>query len=99
LTVGLAGSSLSLRGRVSFITGGATGIGWHVARAFAEAGSDVAIAYNTSEDKAREAVDVLQREYGIRAMKVWMPATDAQRVEEAVEEVLESFKKLDVVRG
>jgi sorbose reductase len=93
----LHASSFSLKGRVALVTGGATGIGWHIARAFAEAGANVAIGFNTSKDTANEAIGMLEKEYGVRAMMVYMPATDPERVEEGVQEVVVTFGRLDVV--
>src|ERR1700761_4394598 len=42
-------------GKVAFITGGATGIGFGIARAFSNAGMRIAIAYRNEEQRARAA--------------------------------------------
>ena len=42
-------------GKVAFITGGATGIGFGVARAFSNAGMRIAIAYRNEDQRARAA--------------------------------------------
>jgi len=42
-------------GKVAFITGGATGIGFGIARAFSNAGMRIAIAYRNEDQRARAA--------------------------------------------
>jgi NAD(P)-dependent dehydrogenase (short-subunit alcohol dehydrogenase family) len=88
---------LSLRGKCALVTGAASGIGWHVARAFAEAGANVATTFNTSQEKAAECMVTLKKEYGVEAMVVEMDVRDAERVEEGVKEVVEQFGRLDIV--
>jgi NAD(P)-dependent dehydrogenase (short-subunit alcohol dehydrogenase family) len=88
----------SLKNRVCLITGGATGIGYQVARAFAEAGGSIALAYNSSEGPAQEGVEALRRDFGVRAEAFKIPATDPHAVEAGVKKVEETFGRLDVVR-
>jgi len=87
----------SLKGRVCLITGGATGIGYQVARAFAEAGASVVLAYNSSEGPAKKCVEELQRDFNIKAEAIKIPATDPEEVERGVKKVEETFGRLDVV--
>jgi sorbose reductase len=89
----------SLKGKVCLITGGATGIGYQAARAFAEAGGAIALAYNSSETKAMEGVAALKKDFGVRAEAFKIPATDPDAVEAGVKKVEETFGRLDVVRG
>lgn len=88
----------SLKGRVCLITGGATGIGYQVARAFAEAGASVVLAYNSSEGPAKKCIEELQRDFNIKAEAIKIPATDPEEVERGVKKVEETFGRLDVVR-
>lgn len=60
------------RRKVAAITGGGTGIGYQVARAYAEAGADVALFYNST----KEAVDLaagLEKDFGIRSKAYHVP--------------------------
>jgi sorbose reductase len=54
-----------MRGKVSIITGGSGGIGYEVARALAEAGSDVAIWYNASP-KAQKLASSIESDFGVK---------------------------------
>jgi sorbose reductase len=89
--------SFSLKSRVCLITGGATGIGYQVARAFAEAGGDIVLGYNSSGDAAHKCVEELRKDFGVRAEAYQIPVTDPDAVEEAVKRVEKEFGKLDVV--
>jgi sorbose reductase len=88
----------SLKDRVCLVTGGATGIGYQVARAFAEAGGSIALGYNSSEGPAKECIEALRKDFGVRAEAFKIPASDPAAVEEGVNKVVETFGKLDVVR-
>lgn len=55
-----------MHGKVVIITGGAGGIGYEVARALAEAGADVALWYNTSQE-ADKLASVLEKDFGVKS--------------------------------
>jgi len=55
----------SLKGRTAIISGAGAGIGLEVARAFAEAGANVVIWYNSNK-KALERADEIAKEYGVK---------------------------------
>ena len=57
---------IALQGRVAIVTGGAQGIGWHIAAALAEAGATVVIA-DINEGPGEAAARRLQ-ERGATAM-------------------------------
>lgn len=54
-----------MRGKVSIITGRSGGIGYEVARALAEADSDVAIWYNASP-KAQKLASSIESDFGVK---------------------------------
>jgi len=58
--------------KVAVVTGGGTGIGYQVARAYAEAGADVALFYNTSAVAIEKAKD-LEKEFSIKAKAYKVP--------------------------
>lgn len=88
----------SLKGKVALITGGATGIGYQVARAYAEAGATVVLAYNSSGKAAEEGVVALEKEFGIKAKAVKLPGGDAEAAERVLLETEKEFGRLDIVR-
>ena len=79
--------------RVAFITGGASGTGFAIARAFVRAGGRVAIA---SRDRARgrDAVARLEAKAG-DAVFVPCDVTDDEAVAKAVNEAVARFGRLD----
>jgi sorbose reductase len=88
----------SLKDRTALITGGATGIGAAVARAYAEAGAHVAVAYNSSAGPADALVKELQSSYGVESVAVKIVADDPESVERGVQSVVEKWGRLDIVR-
>lgn len=84
----------SLKGKVASITGSSTGIGYAVAEAFAQAGADVAIWYNShnADDKAKALAD----KYGVKAKAYKVAVTDGAAVEAAIKQQIEDFGKIDV---
>lgn len=54
------------------ITGGGTGIGYQVARAYAEAGANVVLFYNTSAEAIDKAAG-LEKEFGIKSKAYKVP--------------------------
>ncbi|ANB15773.1 Sps19p [Sugiyamaella lignohabitans] len=84
----------SLKGKVASITGSSTGIGYAVAEAYAQAGADVAIWYNShpSDDKAK----ALSEKYGVRAKAYKVSITDSEQVEAAIAQQKKDFGKIDV---
>ena len=54
-----------MHGKVTIITGGSGGIGYEVARALAEAGSDVALWYHTSS-QAQKLASKIESDFGVK---------------------------------
>jgi len=55
----------SLKGRTAIISGAGAGIGLEVAKAFAEAGANLVIWYNSNK-KALERAEEIAKEYGVK---------------------------------
>lgn len=72
-----------LSGKVAIITGGASGMGLSVARAFAEYGADTALL-DINVDGANEAAEGIRRRYSTDAKAFSCDASSAQSVGEAV---------------
>lgn len=62
----------SIDRKTAAITGGGTGIGYQVARAYAEAGANVALFYNTSAEAIDKAAG-LEKEFGIKSKAYKVP--------------------------
>ena len=89
-------SSQNLRGRIALVTGGSRGLGAASARRLAEAGADVAIAYERSADQAAAVVAELQG-LGVQALSVRADQGDQQQVKSLVAQVVERFGRIDVL--
>lgn len=84
----------SLKGKVATITGSSTGIGFVVARAFAQAGADVAIWYNSHDptEKAKK----LAEETGVKVRVYRANVMDGDAVHKVIDQQLKDFGKIDI---
>src|SRR5215475_3335371 len=83
------------RGKTAFVTGGASGIGLSMARAFGRAGMNVAIA-DVDENAARQAADRLETEQ-IKAKPIACDVSERSSVRAAALETIAAFGKVHVV--
>jgi NAD(P)-dependent dehydrogenase (short-subunit alcohol dehydrogenase family) len=84
-----------VEGKVAFITGGSSGIGLGIARAFTDAGMKVAIGYRT-KGHLEEAMKVLNGAAS-RVHAISVDVTDRPGMEAAAAEVMRVFGKLHVL--
>lgn len=84
----------SLKGKVASVTGSSGGIGWAVAEAYAQAGADVAIWYNSRP--ADEKAKYLEETYGVRAKAYKANVSDYKDVEATINQIEQDFGRLDV---
>ena len=84
-----------LAGKTAFVTGGASGIGFALGRAFAEAGMKVMLA-DIEPDALAAAVDSLQS-FGSRVRGVSCDVTDPASLERAAKASYEAFGNVHVV--
>jgi NAD(P)-dependent dehydrogenase (short-subunit alcohol dehydrogenase family) len=84
-----------VEGKVAFITGGDSGIGLGVARAFTDAGMKVVITYRTKAH-LDEAMKYLEGA-GNRVHAINLDVTDRAAMEKAAVETLQVFQKIHVV--
>ncbi|KAH3680093.1 hypothetical protein WICMUC_000551 [Wickerhamomyces mucosus] len=84
----------SLKGKVASVTGSSRGIGLAVATAYAQAGADVAIWYNSTpaDDLAKE----ISEKYGVRAKAYKVSLTDFDSIDVAVKQIEKDFGKIDI---
>jgi sorbose reductase len=86
---------LSLKGRVCVITGASGGIGSAVAEAYAEAGGNLALWYN-SNDAAVQHAELLAKTHNIKAKAYQVELSDLEKIKKGIEQVVGDFGSLDV---
>ncbi len=86
---------MSLEGRVSVVTGGATGIGFQMATGLAEAGSNIVICSRKVEN-CEEAAGKLEK-LGVKALAVGCDVTKPAEVEVMKDATLKKFGRVDVL--
>jgi len=84
-----------LTGRVSVVTGGATGLGLQMATALAEAGSNVVVCSRKLEN-CEEAAHALEK-LGVRALGLAADVTKPDQVEAVKDATLKKFGRVDVL--
>lgn len=86
---------LSMKGKVTAVTGAADGIGLAAAEGIAEAGGDVALLYNSNTAAVEQAAR-LAKEHGVRAKAYKCEVTVSQQVQDVIRAVVQDFGSLDV---
>jgi NAD(P)-dependent dehydrogenase (short-subunit alcohol dehydrogenase family) len=86
-----------VEGKVAFITGGASGIGFGIAQAFVGAGMKVVLA-GLSEERSKEALaHFAATNQASRVHSIRVDVTDRQALEKAAEESVKVFGKVHVL--
>ena len=86
---------MKLDGKKGFVTGAARGIGKSTAKAFAEAGADVAIV-DLDYDEAQKTAVELAENTGRKVIAIRTDCTDKKQVDEMVAEVVKELGGLDI---
>ncbi len=85
-----------LEGKTAIITGGGQGIGFGVAKAFADEGADLVITGRTLS-KLERAKEAIEKEYGTKVEPITADGGDEEQVKKAVAFAIEKFGKLDAL--
>ncbi|MCC5919910.1 MAG: 3-oxoacyl-[acyl-carrier-protein] reductase [Cyclobacteriaceae bacterium] len=85
-----------LEGKTALITGASKGIGYAVAKKYAEQGANVAFTYLSSVEKG-EALEKELNAYGIKAKGYRSDASQFQAAEELIADVVKEFGSLDIL--
>jgi 3-oxoacyl-[acyl-carrier protein] reductase len=83
-------------GQVILITGASTGIGAALARAFAQAGADIVVHYNSSADAAQAVARDIEAA-GRQALLVQADLTQAEQRKKLADAAVERFGRVDVL--
>jgi NAD(P)-dependent dehydrogenase (short-subunit alcohol dehydrogenase family) len=86
---------MNLEGRVSVVTGGATGLGLQMATGLAEAGSHIVVCSRKLENCEAAAQQVTK--LGVQALAVACDVTKPEQVEAMKEATLKKFRRVDIL--
>lgn len=85
-----------LDGNVTIITGGGKGIGFGLAQAFAEEGSNLVLTGRT-ESRLLQAKQKLEEQYGIEVLPVVADGADENAIRKVVAETISKFGRIDTL--
>ena len=85
-----------LEGNVTIITGGGKGIGYGLAQAFAEAGSNLVITGRTLS-RLEEAKKKLEADYGIKVLTIVADGADENAIKDVVAQTIATFGKINTL--
>jgi len=86
---------MSLKGRISIVTGGASGIGQAIAQRFAKEGS-VVVILDRLEKEGKKTVKEIESQGG-KAVAMKVDATEGQQVKNAVGEIVKEWGRIDIL--
>jgi NAD(P)-dependent dehydrogenase (short-subunit alcohol dehydrogenase family) len=84
---------MKLEGEIAWVTGAARGIGWAVARAFAQEGAKLAMNDLRTLDEAAAKIEGMGR----TVLALQGDVTKAQQVQEMAAKILEKFGRIDIL--
>lgn len=85
-----------LTGQVAIVTGASTGLGFQMAKAFANQGANLVLLarrMNLLEENAR----IIHEEFGVEVLPFACDITDTERVKEAVKATIDKFGRVDIL--
>ena len=85
-----------LTGQVAVVTGCSTGLGVQMAKALASQGAHV-VALARREDMIQKVAEDITREFGVEAYAVPCDITDTEKVNSAVDQILEKYGRIDIL--
>ena len=85
-----------LEGNATIITGGGKGIGYGLAQAFAEAGSNLVITGRTLS-RLESAKERLEAEYGVKVLPIVADGADEAAIKDVVAQTIDTFGKINTL--
>jgi 3-oxoacyl-[acyl-carrier protein] reductase len=86
---------MCLKGKVALITGGARGIGKAIAMLFAQEGSDIVVGDVNREEAEKTCLEI--EALGRKTLALELDVTHYDKVEEAVNKILDKLTKVDIL--
>ncbi len=85
-----------LENNVTIITGGGKGIGFGLASAFAQEGSNIVIT-GRNEERLLKAKEHLEKTYGVKVLTMVADGADEKRTKEVIEKTIGTFGKINTL--
>ena len=85
-----------LTGQVALVTGASTGLGVQMANALATQGANI-VCLARRKNLVDENAAAIAEKYGVKAIGIACDITDTEKVEAAVDEILEKMGRIDIV--
>ena len=85
-----------LSGKVAIVTGGAVGLGKHMAEGLAESGAFLVVAARNFE-RCIKAAEQIQSDFGTKALAVKCNVSNPNDVKNLIESTLHTFGKIDIL--
>jgi len=85
-----------VRGRVAIVTGATKGLGYGIARGFAEAGAQVVVS-SRSQERCDDVAEALAEEYGVETLALACHMGEWNAIPGFVDAVYERFGRVDAV--
>jgi len=86
---------MKLEGKIAIVTGGGVGIGRGIVHCLAEEGADVAVVDINRDSASKVAGDV--KAAGRKSLAVEADLTDNKKVAQAVQDIINTFGKIDIL--
>ena len=86
-----------LKGKVAVVTGGARGIGAAISEKLASLGTDIAVIYSGSAEKAQTLQARLTEQYGVRVQAFCCDVSSFEAAGRCVNEVKAAFGHIDIL--
>ncbi len=91
----MSNTRFSVQGKVALVVGASRGLGRAIALGFADAGADVAVAARTAADLQEVVRSVSER--GRKGLALTTEVTDAQSVQQMVDQTVSHFGRIDIL--
>lgn len=85
-----------LKGQVALVTGCSAGLGAQMAKALASQGANI-VALARRKERVEAVAQEIHDEFGVETLPVQCDITDTERVNAAVDEVLDHFGRIDIL--
>lgn len=85
-----------IKDRIAVITGGSSGLGVQIAKAFASQGAKIAL-FARREEKLKMVAEEIADEFGVETMYAVTDVTDYENVQDSVSKVMDKFGRIDIL--